>query len=82
MEDLKMILKDISHKVDRILDQQNIFKEKHEVETKYRNYKPFIYMSSLLIFVLSLTYAGSNVLIEHKAQNVLYKTSEYAKMDN
>lgn len=30
MEDLKLILKDISHKVDRILDQQNIFKEKNE----------------------------------------------------
>ena len=30
MEDLKLILKDISHKIDRILDQQNIFKEKHE----------------------------------------------------
>ena len=29
-EKYQAILKDISHKVDRILDQQNIFKEKHE----------------------------------------------------
>ena len=77
IEELHQLITD-----NRVHKNHQLFKEKHEVETKYRNYKPFIYMSSLLIFVLSLTYAGSNVLIEHKAQNVLYKTSEYAKMDN
>ena len=77
IEELHQLITD-----NRVHKNHQLFKEKHEVETKSRTYKPFIYMSTAIVFVLSLTYIGSNMLLEHKAKNVLYKSSEYAKMDN
>ncbi|MDF1756976.1 MAG: type IVB secretion system protein IcmH/DotU [Legionellaceae bacterium] len=66
----------------RVNKPHRLFKEKHEFQPVPRNSKPFVLMSTVVICVLAMTFFGSHSLLEHKAKTVLYKTTQYASLDN
>lgn len=65
---------------NRVYKNHKLFNEKINTNPKERNFKPIIYLSSLFLFILSITYIGSNKLLEHQAKNILLDASKYAKM--
>jgi len=66
---------------NRVYKKHILFHEKLINNRKERNYKPIIYLSSIFLFILSITYIGSNKLLEYKAKNILLDVSKNAKME-
>ncbi len=67
---------------NRVYKNHQLFNDKPAVNTKERGFKPVIYLSTIFVCILAITYVGSNKLLEYQAKNVLYKTSQHANMDD
>jgi type VI secretion system protein ImpK len=67
---------------NRVNKPHRLFKEKYEQEPEPRNYKPYVLMSAVIFCVLTLTYFGSNRLLENQANSMLSKNTRYASVDD
>lgn len=55
----------------RVYKNHKLFYEKQTIQTKERSFKPFIYLSSIFLFIISVTYIGGNKLLEYKVKNIM-----------
>ena len=68
---------------NRVNKPLKLFQEQHNKSLEPRtNYKPIIITSLIAFFALAITYVGSHSLLEHQAQQVLSKTTQYTHMEH
>lgn len=68
-------------KQNRVYNNHKLFNETLTVNIKKQSFKPIIYLSTIFLLILSITYIGSNTLIEYKAKNILHSTSQHDKTE-
>lgn len=79
IEELHMLISE-----NRVHKSYNLFQKNpdyHE-QPEMKRFKPLIFISTMIFSVLALTYFGSHTLLENQAKSVLYKNTQYAKLDD